>query len=628
MKKLLILTLTLFLSFANLALTASAAESKTYSKYLPEIERLTILDGGRLKPFDTYARNKLLQFSGRAKIKYKDKKLSASEWLSLSIFEPEEAESIKVFLINNPQIAQSLNIKEEEKRRYSFSSLRERVDLLNDFASKAFEKEEKKRDLIENEFIRTFTNFHNYSQLINSFSLFQTKNSLKYFSQGKIAQDLDISAKPTIYELSRKAPKLEELINSQDKELRDSAVKLGFALFSWIESYKNYLKNFSSEETLSFIHSDSVTYNPWSLFFNLQDKNKNFNPKLVNDAAKLQAAYDSNENGKFKDLISNFNQRHPKKTNIDLELLFNKLNPLAKSMFFYIFAFILGMIYLIKSNKNKLLALSSKTFLVAGFLFHLFAVISRILILERAPVSNLYETFVFVALVVVLLGITMQSMDKKYLYGALSSSISGFILLLIASKFAMEGDTMKVLIAVLNSNFWLSTHVVAEMIGYAGVSLAGLLGHFYLIKAINNPDYKTDEELKFLNKTILGMIGFGLLFTFLGTMLGGVWADQSWGRFWGWDPKENGALLIILWTAITLHARISGYIKEFGTAIFAILGTVVVMVSWFGVNLLGVGLHSYGFTDGLARNLFIYIGFEFVYILAMIGLFKKFLAKP
>lgn len=622
MKKLLPLTLSLFLSFTNLALMASAEEFKTNDKYIPEIEQLIILDAGRLKPFDTYARNKLLQFSGRTKIKYYDKKLSASKWLSLSIFEPEKVENIKVFLINNPQIAQSLNIKEEEKRRYSFSSLRDKVDLLNDFASKAFEKEDKNKDLIDKEFIRTFTNFHNYSQLINSFSLFQTKNSLKFFSKGEIAEHLNISKNPTIYELSSKAPKLEKLINSKDKKLRDSSVKLGFALFSWIESYKDYLKNFSNEETLSFIYSDPNTYNPWSLFFKLQ--NKSFDPELINNAAKLQLAYDSNDNEKFKDLVNDFNIRHEKKVNISLELLFNKLNPLAKTMFFYIFAFIIAMIYLIKSNKSKLLALSSKGFLLVGFLFHLFAVVSRILILERAPVSNLYETFVFVALVVVLLGITMQSMDKKYLYGTLSSSISGFILLLIASKFAMEGDTMKVLIAVLNSNFWLSTHVIAEMMGYAGVSLAGLLGHFYLIKAFNNHEYKTNEELKFLNKTILGMLGFGLLFSFLGTMLGGIWADQSWGRFWGWDPKENGALLIILWTAITLHARIAGYIKEFATAIFAILGTVVVMVSWFGVNLLGVGLHSYGFTDGLARNLFMYIGFEFVFILVLIQLFKKF----
>jgi ABC-type transport system involved in cytochrome c biogenesis permease subunit len=137
----------------------------------------------------------------------------------------------------------------------------------------------------------------------------------------------------------------------------------------------------------------------------------------------------------------------------------------------------------------------------------------------------------------------------------------------------------------------------------------------------------SEMDLKFLNKIILGMIGFGLCFTFLGTMLGGIWADQSWGRFWGWDPKENGALLIILWTAITLHARLAGYIKDFGVAVFAIIGTMVVMLSWFGVNLLGVGLHSYGFTEGLVINLLSYFFIEFVFIFVVIFLQRRFLNK-
>ena len=94
------------------------------------------------------------------------------------------------------------------------------------------------------------------------------------------------------------------------------------------------------------------------------------------------------------------------------------------------------------------------------------------------------------------------------------------------------------------------------------------------------------------------------------------------GTLLGWDPKENGALLIILWTAIALHARLAGYIKDFGVAIFSIIGTMVVMVSWFGVNLLGVGLHSYGFTEGLMLNLLIYLGLEFLFIISCIVLTK------
>jgi hypothetical protein len=78
-------------------------------------------------------------------------------------------------------------------------------------------------------------------------------------------------------------------------------------------------------------------------------------------------------------------------------------------------------------------------------------------------------------------------------------------------------------------------------------------------------------------------------------VLGGIWADQSWGRFWGWDPKENGAVLIVLWCAITLHARWGGFIRQRGLMIMALFGNIVTSFSWFGVNMLGVGLHSYGF---------------------------------
>jgi ABC-type transport system involved in cytochrome c biogenesis permease subunit len=96
-----------------------------------------------------------------------------------------------------------------------------------------------------------------------------------------------------------------------------------------------------------------------------------------------------------------------------------------------------------------------------------------------------------------------------------------------------------------------------------------------------------------------GTICFGLLFAFLGTMLGGIWANKSWGRFWGWDPKENGALLIVLWNLTILHARMGGYIRDLGVCIAAVFGAVIVSMSWWGVNLLGVGLHSYGFTSGI-----------------------------
>ena len=100
-----------------------------------------------------------------------------------------------------------------------------------------------------------------------------------------------------------------------------------------------------------------------------------------------------------------------------------------------------------------------------------------------------------------------------------------------------------------------------------------------------------------LTRMVYGIVCFATLFSLIGTVLGGIWADQSWGRFWGWDPKENGALIIVIWNAVILHARWGGLVKQRGLMALAIFGNIVTSWSWFGVNMLGVGLHSYGFMD-------------------------------
>src|SRR5215469_12833065 len=104
-----------------------------------------------------------------------------------------------------------------------------------------------------------------------------------------------------------------------------------------------------------------------------------------------------------------------------------------------------------------------------------------------------------------------------------------------------------------------------------------------------------------------GIVCFATLFSFVGTVLGGIWADQSWGRFWGWDPKENGALLIVLWNAIVLHALLAKWVHFRGLMVLAVGGNVVTSWSWFGTNMLGVGLHSYGFMDRAFWVLLVFI---------------------
>ena len=161
----------------------------------------------------------------------------------------------------------------------------------------------------------------------------------------------------------------------------------------------------------------------------------------------------------------------------------------------------------------------------------------------------------------------------------------------------------------------LSTHVVCVTLGYATTFVAGGLGIIYILRGVFTSS-QTPSAGKELSRMIYGITCFALFFSFVGTVLGGLWADDSWGRFWGWDPKENGALIIVIWNALILHARWGKMIGGRGLAMLAVGGNIVTGWSWFGVNELGVGLHSYGFTEGVLFNLLLFALSQ----LAIIGL--------
>jgi cytochrome c biogenesis factor len=201
---------------------------------------------------------------------------------------------------------------------------------------------------------------------------------------------------------------------------------------------------------------------------------------------------------------------------------------------------------------------------------------------------------------------------------------------MIAQRLSLDGDTMKVLQAVLDTNIWLATHVVCITLGYAATFLAGLIGITYIVLGLFTTVLDA-EKRKTLGRMMYGITCFALLFSFVGTILGGIWADQSWGRFWGWDPKENGAVLIVLANAIFLHARWGGLVKERGMANIAIFGNIVTAWSYFGTNMLGVGLHSYGFMASAVMWLMLFIGSQLFFIgcgLLPQDLWRSFRAEP
>ncbi|HZZ28196.1 MAG TPA: cytochrome c biogenesis protein CcsA, partial [Pirellulales bacterium] len=239
--------------------------------------------------------------------------------------------------------------------------------------------------------------------------------------------------------------------------------------------------------------------------------------------------------------------------------------------------------------------------------------------------TNLYATAIYIGWAAVLAGLILESVYRLG-YGNVLASVAGFASLLVADKLSLlletssGGDTIGVMQAVLDTQFWLATHVTCVVTGYTATYVAGLLGLIYVIRGVFTPSLSAAEG-KDLARMIYGTVCFGMFFSFVGTVLGGLWADDSWGRFWGWDPKENAALIIVLWNALVLHARWDGMVKDRGLAVLAIGGNIFASWSHFGVNQLGVGLHSYGFTEGVLVALGLFCLSQLVII--GIGLFPQ-----
>jgi ABC-type transport system involved in cytochrome c biogenesis permease subunit len=285
------------------------------------------------------------------------------------------------------------------------------------------------------------------------------------------------------------------------------------------------------------------------------------------------------------------------------EVVFNRIEPFYNASALYVGVFVLAAIGFLLRNLqgegwSKSLGRAALALLAIAFVAHTAGLVSRIYIQGRPPVTNLYSSAVFIGWACIPLAMAAEWFFRLGL-GTIVASLIGFGTLVVAHNLASAGDTLEMMQAVLDTNIWLATHVVIVTIGYSSTFLAGFLGALYLGLGVPTRLLRGDP-MKALPRMIYGVICFACIASFVGTVLGGIWADQSWGRFWGWDPKENGAALIVLMNLLTLHARWGGMIKERGVAVLAVLGNIVTAWSWFGTNMLGVGLHSYGFMESAA----------------------------
>ncbi len=321
----------------------------------------------------------------------------------------------------------------------------------------------------------------------------------------------------------------------------------------------------------------------------------------------LAKNYHNNKKWNFysREIIKKTNFNH-KKAIIITEFLYNKLDFLQKTIIFYFISLFFAILALFFSKKRIFLKKISFLTIFAGLFCHISLLIMRMIITARPPITSLYESIIFVSFIIVLLSFFLEYKNKN---GLIVGSMLGFILQFIAQKYQLISGDINVVVAVLNNNFWLSAHILSVTIGYALSLIAGSLAHIYLIKEILN---KPQKDL--INHIFIISI-IALFWTMTGTILGGIWADQSWGRFWGWDPKENGAMLIILWLILLIHSKITNFCSDKTFTMLMVGLNIIVILSWYGVNLLNVGLHSYGFTQNIATNIAIFIAIEILFIL-------------
>jgi len=512
--------------------------------------RTPVLEGGRVKPLDSVARNALLMIRGKQGVPFEGRQLGPDEWMLDVLFRPEAADAQPVFVINDPDILGLMGLKQTADRYFSFDTISPHLQEIQSQAMAAQALEPVQRSRFQNAVVNLFERLVLYNHLENSVQLAD--------SPGLLAEMQGLGG-PQSAERARNL--------AEDSRFRILPPLPGQSPDAWMNTGEALLAAASGTP----------------------------HPALVALAA-AGAAYHAGQPEAFNRGVADLqgltaNLRPGALRHARSEILFNRVQPFYLGMVIYVLALLT--LFTSWLWRRDLLQPAAFSLLAAGALVHTAGLVSRILLQGRPPVTNLYSSAVFVGWAAVILGVILERMYRKG-FGTAVAAAAGFGSLIIAHHLAMEGDTMEMMRAVLDSNFWLATHVVTITIGYSGTFLAGIIAIAYTLRKHLAPDPDPAATRVLVDMTY-GIVCFALLFSFVGTVLGGIWADQSWGRFWGWDPKENGALLIVLWNAIILHCRWGDYIREKGLMAMAIFGNIITSLSWFGVNMLGVGLHSYGF---------------------------------
>lgn len=585
-----------------------------------EFGKLPVLLNGRIQPFDSVARNSLLQLRARQSLE----DMTADQWLVEVMMKPDEADKRPVFRIDNLELLNLLGLTDKQKY-YSLNDVRPHLDDIEKQADRIDKIESANRSAFERQLMKLYNGTALYQRL-------------------KITL-----CPPDSHNMAVELAEYQKLIPEGIAAVRAKEANKKYDE-NTLNEFLGYLSEFDNMTRFAYPLvvpplQNAKSKDDWqTIGANLMALSRGGDLSVpVQSYVTIVTAYQNNDPATFNQTVKDYRQWvgqwYGAETNKGVkEAFYNYFQAFYKAIILYILAFLLAagalLTFAISPKLSEIFRRTALYIIILTALVHTFAIVFRMVLEGRPPVTNLYSSAIFIGWGCVVLGIMLERVFAVGL-GSAVAAFAGFVTLVIAQNLAIDGDTMEMMRAVLDTNFWLATHVVVVTLGYASTFMAGFLAITYILLGLFTPLLRQKvgalELGKVLTKMVYAIVCFATLFSFVGTVLGGIWADQSWGRFWGWDPKENGALLIVIWNAIILHARWGGLVRDRGIMILAVFGNIVTSFSWFGVNMLGIGLHSYGFMDAAFNWLMMFIGSQVTIIilgLLPLTLWMSFKPKP
>jgi len=576
---------------------------------------LPVQEGGRIKPLDTYAQFRMLRFNGKRSFETPaGEKLGPTAWLLDCLFFPEVASDYRIFLVRDQAILEAVGVRVAERKksdRYSYNELTPGRDKLFVEGTRVSKIEEKKRSSFDTQLYALALNLSDFESLAMAmqFARAELPTGDSQLLKDVLGTDEAASASLVVGRLPELIQKLDAL--PPDERAREAAA---------VQSLHQDMQQLAMKSSaLAVFPPEDPGVEEWR-----------YADGALDDAftggalpAELLAGWEKLEHARtdpaaFEAALGQLSartvaqaERRGEYDKVPLEVRFYQGDYFTRALVFFLLGFlVLCASWLAPQSRWLLRGLWGAS--AVGTLFIVVGVTLRCIIRERPPVSTLYETILFITGMCAIVLLVIEWIQRQRIALSLVP-VLGAAGMFLAMKYELKeatlaGDTMPSLVAVLDTNFWLATHVTTVTMGYAAGLLAAVLGNLWLLGKMFGLKKGDKEFYRTVSRMTYGVVCFGLLFSVVGTILGGIWANYSWGRFWGWDPKENGALLICLGELFILHARMGGYVREHGLSVLAALNGLAVAFSWWHVNNLGVGLHAYGKTEGVIVALYTYYG--------------------